>query len=177
MDDILKNSKNEMNSIPQTPDMWKKIQKNIQSEKQNILQQIWDFIFDHKMVIATGFACIIIILTISFFHNPTRLISATEAEKLANKIDDDVYKAQQLYEHVIAEMELNCTLSELTTDNSLAQAYFDKIHLLDQVIDLCKSSLEKNPYSPAIHKQLFFAYNEKINVYKALGTLNEKELS
>ena len=177
MDDILKNAKNEWNSDSQTPDMWDAIHKNIQSDPTSIFQRIWEYLFEYKMVSATGFAVVIVLLAVTFTYNPSPLISARKAEKLANKIDNDVYKAQKIYENVIAEMEINCTLDELTTDNMLAQAYFDKLHLLDQVIDLCKTSLEDNPYNPTIHKQLFFAYNEKIKVYKDLQNLSEKEIS
>lgn len=177
MDDILKNAKSEWNNSQQTPDMWKSIHQEINSGKVGAGQKILGFVLEYKMTFATGFALLVILVAITITQNPSKLITAYEAEKLANEIDRDVYKAQKIYENVIAEMEKNCPISELTTENNLAQAYFDKIRLLDQVIFLCKSSLEENPYNPTIHKQLFFAYNEKINVYKELQTLSEKELS
>ena len=177
MEDILNNAKIEMKSVQQTPDMWNEIHSEITKDKQTVFALIFERLFEHKLIYATAFAVVFLFIsfTISEIQNHG-LISISKAEKLANKIDEEVFDAQKKYEDVIAKMEENCSITELTSENNLAQAYFDKLYLLDQMILVCKSSLENNPYNSQIHKQLFFAYNEKINVYKELQILNEREL-
>ena len=178
MDEILKNAKNEMNSSIETPDMWQSIHQEIKEDKMSFFDIILNKIMGNKMIFATGIAVVLLVVVVVINQqNFDGMISAKEAEKLANNIDKNVYKAQNMYEKVIAEMEDNCSISELTSDNSLAQAYFDKLALLDQMILVCKSSLESNPYNPEIHKQLFYAYNEKIKVYKELQNLDERKIS
>jgi len=178
MEDILNSSKIEIQSGEKTPDMWNDIVKEIKEDKPGIIESTLQWIFDYKLHFAVGFAVVFIVLSFSISQWNTRgLISISKAEKLANKIDKDVYEAQKAYEKVIDKLEENCRFSELTTENDLAQAYFDKLHLLDQMIMVCKSSLEGNPYNSTIHQQLIFAYNEKIKVYKELNGLNEGELS
>ena len=177
MEDILNDAKIEMDFTQKAPDIWDGIFQEINEEKLWNFQSFFQMLFEYKLQIAVGFAVVFILTSFTINQlNPHGLISISKAEKLANKIDKDVFEAQKKYENVIAEMEQNCGLSELTTENDLAQAYFDKLHLLDQMIMVCKSSLDDNPYNPQIHKQLFFAYNEKIKVYKDLQIINERDI-
>jgi hypothetical protein len=177
MEEILNSARSEMNAAPQTPRMWPQIQREISKDKKNIFDLFPEIFSHYKLTTAMGFAIVVIVLSVTIFSlTSPRLISVSKAEKLANNIDEQVYEAQKIYESVIAEMEQKCKFSELTTDNDLAQAYFDKLHLLDQMILVCKSSLKDNPYNPVIHKQIIFAYNQKIKVYKELQNLDERNI-
>ena len=179
MDDLLKKVKDELIINQKTPEMWNEIYNEIHEQK-SIISTISEFVnnYRYQVSFAVTFAILIFIsFTIFKPFDSEKMISISEAAKLADKIDKDVFKAQKIYEQVISEMEQNCTVTELTTKNDLAQAFFDKLYLLDQVIVLCKSSLEDNPYNSEIHKQLFYAYNEKIKVYKEIQNLNIGSLS
>ncbi|MBN2281422.1 MAG: hypothetical protein JXQ65_12650 [Candidatus Marinimicrobia bacterium] len=178
MEDILKNAKIEIESTPKTPNMWKEVFKEIDTETPQPRKKFFHTLFEYKIQAAIGFAIVFLTMIMILDRiNPHHLISVSRAEKLANNIDKKVFEAQKQYEEVIAEMEAHCPVSELTSQNDLAQAYFDKLHLLDQMILICKSSLEDNPYNSQIHRQLFFAYNEKIKVYKEMQNLKEREIS
>lgn len=174
-EDILQNAKAEIDREVKSPEMWSAISSQIESNKNPIINFLRNFWRNRKfeLSLATSFIIVLIIAGSLFFNNTEqKLISVQAAEEMAEDIDKDIYKAQKIYENVIAKLEQNCTVSEIESKNALAQAYFDKLHTLDQLILECKTALQENPYNPAIHKKLFFAYNEKIEVYNKLENLN-----
>jgi hypothetical protein len=174
-EDILQNAKEEMDREVNSPEMWPAISSQIESNNNpivNVLRNLWNN-RKYTLSLVTGFLIILIIAGSLFFNNREQeLISVQHAEEMAEDIDKDIYKAQKIYENVLARLEKNCTVSEIESKDALAQAYFDKLHTLDQLILDCKTALQENPYNPAIHKNLFFAYNEKIEVYNKLENLN-----
>jgi len=179
-DDFLNQAKDEFNNI-QTPDMWENIENAIAPPikvKHNWLYNIEEFLFTFRFQLSTVTVCLcIVIVGLLVNTNNMKMISMAEAGKFASEIDKDVFKAQKIYENAIDKMAMNFASMDLKENSELVRLQLDKLQTLDELIVECKHYLEENPYYPEIHKQLFYAYQEKIKIYKFLESQTERSIS
>ncbi len=116
------------------------------------------------------------ILLYEMFRGP-QFVSSDEAYRLAEQIQSEVFDAQKAYEHSIKKMENLVSHKRYDGNSELAQLYFQKLQTLDMLILECKSYMDQNPYNPALHRQLFYAYQSKIETLQSLLTLSEGDKS
>jgi|GEM_PF-2249757 len=180
-DGWLAEAKNESSDLSPSDDVWRHIQREVQHQphQETWLNRLMDSLRPGPRLqfafVGTAMAVLIVLV---IFNQKTvpEFISENDAAILASELDQKVLESQKLYEEVIAELEKQVKIEIPDDAHEVFVLYQEKIQMLDEMIAECKESLQENPYSPAIHKSLFYAYTEKLTNLKTMLELN-KELT
>ncbi len=180
-DEWLARARNESSDLSPSDEVWSQIQRDtqVQPPQESWLNRLIDSLTPGPRLQSAFAVTAMVILVVFLFVQKepgATLISENDAAILASELDQKVLESQQLYEEVIIALEKQVKAEIPDSAHEVFALYQQKIQMLDEMIAECKVNLQENPYSPAIHRTIFYAYTEKLTNLRTMLELN-KELT